>query len=184
MPVSLTSQKVMLDEPLTTSIKVTSMLDTNGVRQVGAPTSNDRASSSIGNSDFGLWQGHEVKSEFVGLLDLIMTKYPETFEYFKAKSERFYTVMLNMFCTLLNEFIRTSLTELNTDIITDYKDQFADLQGWGFNVNWLVSHLNCIEQLWFSHATDSHMDDAKNKLQDLQTYFLGKITEIQKASSP
>lgn len=48
---------------------------------------NDRASSSRGNSDFGLWRGQKVNSYFVGLLDLIMTKYPETFECFTAKKQ-------------------------------------------------------------------------------------------------
>ncbi|KAK1402954.1 hypothetical protein POM88_002559 [Heracleum sosnowskyi] len=123
VPRCLTSQKLMLDEALASNV-------------------NDRASSSRGNSDFGLW--------------------------------------------CVDEFIRTSMTELNTDIITDYRDLFTDLQRWGFNVNWLLSYLKYIEHLQISqselHSIDSRPDDAKNKLQDLQSHCLGKITEIVKAS--
>ncbi|KAK1402969.1 hypothetical protein POM88_002574 [Heracleum sosnowskyi] len=167
VPRCLTSQKFMLDEALATNV-------------------NDRASSSRGNSDFGLWRGHEVNPDFVGLLDLIITKYPETFEQFISKSEKFYTMKLNMLCTSVYEFLRTSLTEFNTDIITEYRDLFTDLQRWGFNVNWLLSHLKYIEHFQISqyelHSIDSRPDDAKNKLQDLQSHCLGKITEIEKAS--
>ncbi|KAK1378373.1 hypothetical protein POM88_025117 [Heracleum sosnowskyi] len=47
------------------------------VRQIGAPVTgsrNDWGSSSGKNSHTVLWQGHEVNSEFVGLLDLIMKR--------------------------------------------------------------------------------------------------------------
>ncbi|KAK1402953.1 hypothetical protein POM88_002558 [Heracleum sosnowskyi] len=147
VPNCLTSQKLMLDEALATNV-------------------NDRASSCRGNSDFGLWHGHEVNSDFVRLLDLIMTKYPETFEHFTAKSERVYTMKLNMLCTSVSEFLKTSLTEFNIDFITEYRDLFTDLQRWGFNVNWLLSHLKYTEDPQISqqdlHSIDSRPDDAEN----------------------
>ncbi|KAL8090776.1 hypothetical protein AgCh_040009 [Apium graveolens] len=156
VPVSRTPQKVILDEPFAIPTNVYSVVDANRGRQIGVPvegTTSDRASSSRGDSDSGLWHGHEVKLEFVGLLDVIMKNYPETFAHSTAKSKR---------------------------------DLFADLQRWGFNVIWLVSHLNYIEQLLLSQhelqGTDSCMDDTENKLQDLQSYCLEKIREIQKAS--
>lgn len=94
-------------------------------------------------------------------------------------------MMLNMLCTSVNEFLGTSMTEVSTDNITEYRDVFADLQRRGFNVVWLVSHLNYVEQLLFSqhqlHAINSHIDDA-NKLQELQNYCLKKIAAIHKAS--
>lgn len=73
----------MLDEPFATPNNVNSVVDADRMRQIGAPvagTSNDRASSSRGDSDFGLWHGHKVNLEFVGLLDLITKNNPRTFE--------------------------------------------------------------------------------------------------------
>ncbi|KAK1361508.1 hypothetical protein POM88_045982 [Heracleum sosnowskyi] len=68
VPVSLTSQKVMLEEPFATMIDVDCVADADRVRQIGAPVTgmrNDLASSSRGDGDFGLWHGHEVNLEFV-----------------------------------------------------------------------------------------------------------------------
>lgn len=61
------------------------------VRNSEAPfavASNDRASSSWDNSHLVLWRGHEVNSEFVGLLDLITKRYPETFKELPTKNKR------------------------------------------------------------------------------------------------
>ncbi|XP_074332136.1 uncharacterized protein LOC141668970 [Apium graveolens] len=204
MHVSSTSQKVP-DVPLTTPTKElvdsqgihrkvcvdrvqvehlgeNSVVDADRVRHAGAPVARkgfDQASSSRGNSNFWLWQGLEINTEFVGLLDLIVKKFPETFEHFKAKSETFYTMKLNMLCTSVNDFLRVPMTDFCTDIITEYKDGFADLQKWGFNVYWLVDHLNYIEQIRLSrnefHAIDLPTGDVKSKLQDLQSYCLENI---------
>lgn len=40
--------------------------------------------------------GIEVKSEFVGQLDLNMKKYLETFEHFTIKDKKLITIKLNM----------------------------------------------------------------------------------------
>ncbi|KAK1362704.1 F-box domain-containing protein [Heracleum sosnowskyi] len=104
--------------------------------------------SSRGDGDTGLWQGHKVKSEFVGLLDLIMKKYPETFEYFTTNTESklFCTMKLNMLCTSVDAFSKISTTEVDDKMVTEHKVVFAELQKLGFKVNWLESHLNCIER--------------------------------------
>lgn len=58
-----------------------SILDADKVKPIEAPVtreSNDQARPR--NKSYKvLWQGHEVSSEFVGLLDLTMKKYPQTF---------------------------------------------------------------------------------------------------------
>ncbi|KAL8156736.1 hypothetical protein AgCh_001730 [Apium graveolens] len=158
-PVPLTSKKAMLDEPFATPTNVKFVVDDDRVRQIGA--------SVAGQAMIGL-------------------ALQETFKHFTARSEKFHTMMLNMLCTSVNEFLGTSMTEVSTDIITEYKDVFADLQSWGFNVDWLASHLNNVEQFLFSqhqlHTIDSRMEDAKNKLQELQTHCLKKITAIDIAS--
>ncbi|KAK1386274.1 hypothetical protein POM88_024009 [Heracleum sosnowskyi] len=74
--------------------------------------SNDQVSSSKGSRDLGLWQGHEVNSDFVCLLDRIMHKYPETFEHFTKKNKKLCTTNLNMLCTSVNDFTKISLTEM------------------------------------------------------------------------
>ncbi|KAK1385525.1 F-box domain-containing protein [Heracleum sosnowskyi] len=149
-----------------------------------ARTGHDQASSSKAPDDFGLWQGHEVNLEFLGLLDCISKKYPETFEYFTTHNKKLCTMKLNMLCTMVKNFTKTSLTEVDTEMITEYRAQFADLQR-SFNVQWLVNHLNSIEQLQCSqplvdklHALHSHISDARSKLQDSQTLGMRTMTEI------
>lgn len=210
MPVSLTSHKVMLDDSLATPTKEmvdaqeilkkvrvdtvekrvqvehsveNSVVDhADSVRYVGAPiagTGIGQGSSSRVKSKFLI--GLELKSEFAGLLDLIMEKYPETLKDFTARTLRLYAMELHMLCTSVNDFLRTSITEFSTDIITEYKDLFAHLQVREFNVHWLVSHLNYIEQLRLSEngdAIDSRTGDAKTKLQDVQSYCLEKLMKI------
>ncbi|KAK1402949.1 hypothetical protein POM88_002554 [Heracleum sosnowskyi] len=187
-PVSLTPTKELVDSQEEKRVEVenlveNSVVDADRVRHVGAPvagTGIDQGSSSRGNSDILLWQDLEISSEFVGLLDLIMERYPATFECLVAKGDMFYTMELNMLCTSVSEFLRTSITEFSTDIITEYRDLFDDLQERGFRVHWLVNHLNYIEQVQFSqnglHAIDSCTGDAKTK--DVQSYCLEKIQKI------
>ncbi|KAK1354262.1 hypothetical protein POM88_047518 [Heracleum sosnowskyi] len=149
------------------------------VRHVVTPvggTGNDRASSSKEISDFGIWRGHEVKSGFVCLLDLIMNKYPETFEHYTTKIKKFCTMELNMLCTSINDFTKMSMAKVDIEVITEYRAVFAELQKYGFGVSWLENRLNYVEQLRFSHplipelgAIDCQIDDTKSKLQDLQT---------------
>lgn len=162
------------------------VVDDERVRQIGAPVAgprNDQASSSWENSHMVLCQGHEVNSEFLGLLDLIMKKYPETFEQLPPKNKKILTMKLNMFCSSVNAFTKTSKTEVNTEMLTEYRALFTDFQRWGFNINWLMRHLNDIEQHWCSkpllyelHAIDSRIDDAESKLQDLRTLRAEKMT--------
>lgn len=113
-----------------------------------AETGNSRASSySCGEkNDIVLWQGHEVKSEFVVLLNLILKKYLETFEQFNTRNKLFCTMKLNMFCISVNGFVNSLITDVNTAMVNEFKALFSDLERWGFNVNWLVRHLNYIEQ--------------------------------------
>ncbi|XP_074326151.1 uncharacterized protein LOC141664157 [Apium graveolens] len=158
-----------------------SLVDANRARQTVTPVEGV-------SKDFGLWQGHEVNSEFVCLLNRIMHKYPETFEHFTTKNKKFGTMNLNMLCTSLNDFTKIPLMEVNSEMIVEYRDVFAYLQNQGFNVSWLVNRLNYIEHLRFSkplipelHAIDCHIDDAKSKLQDLQALRVVKMTEIQNA---
>ncbi|KAK1400632.1 hypothetical protein POM88_000237 [Heracleum sosnowskyi] len=141
-------------------------------------TGNDHVSSSMGNSNLGFWRGHEVNFEFVCLLNLIMNKYPETFEYFTIKNKKFCTIMLNMLCTSVNDFIKISMTEVDSEMIAEYRDVFADLKIFGFNVSWLVSRLNYIEQLQFSwpllpelHALDCQINEARKKMQEIEKAF-------------
>lgn len=188
MPVSLTPTKMLVQDEK--RVQVEHLVENSAVgadrgRHVGAPvagTGIDQGSSSIGNSDFLLWKDLEISSEFVGLLDLIMKKYPATFECLARKDDRLYTMELNMLCTSVTEFLRTSMREFSTDVITEYRDLFADLHDRGFRVYWLESHLDYIEQLWLSqiwlHRIDSRTEDSKAKLQDVQSYCLEKILKV------
>lgn len=166
-------------------------------------TCNHLVSSSRGNTDSGLWQGIEVNSEFVCPLDQIMKKYPETFEHLNTKNKKFYTMKLNMLCAAVNDYMKIPMAEVDTDMIVEYMDVFADLKKLGLNVSWLVNRLNFVEQIQFSkpllpklHATDCHnddeaksnlqdlqtrIDDAKTKLHDLEALRSEKMQEIQKA---
>lgn len=160
---------------------VHSVVNTDGVIEIGISvegTCNDRVSSSSGYNEFGSWNGLRVNSEFVCLLDLIMNKYRETFEPFTTKYKKVCTMKLNMLCTLVNDFSKISMTDVDTKINSEYRDVFAGLQKFGFNINisWLVRRLDYVEQLPFSqhllpelHAVDSHINDAVRKLQDLET---------------
>ncbi|XP_017255629.1 putative F-box/FBD/LRR-repeat protein At4g03220 [Daucus carota subsp. sativus] len=170
-------------------VEQNSLLDVERVRQISAPverTGNDQVRSSRDDSDFALWQGHEVNCEFVCLLDLIMDKYPETFEHFTTKNKKFCTIKLNTLCTSVNDFTKISMTDVDTEMISEYRDVFAELQKFGFNVSWLVSRLNYIEQVRFSqplfselHAIDSHIVDTKSKLQEYKTLFDDTITKLK-----
>lgn len=147
------------------------------VRNVGAlveETYHDPVSSFKRNSASGLWQGYGVNPDFVCLLDQITIKYPGTFEHLTATNKKFYKMKLDMLCTSVIDFSKVPLTEVDAEMIAEYRDIFADLQKLGFNVSWLVNRLNYIERLHFSqplpelHAIDCHIDDAKSKFQDLQ----------------
>ncbi|KAK1377068.1 hypothetical protein POM88_033261 [Heracleum sosnowskyi] len=163
------------------------------VDPLGGTTCNDRPSSSKEISDFGIWRGLEVKSEFVCLLDLIMNKYPETFEHCTTKIKKFCTMELNKLCTSINDFTKMSMAKVDIEVIAEYRAVFAELQKYGFGVSWLENRLNYVEQLRFSHplipelgAIDCQIDDTKiklqdleNKLQDLKTVRAEKLQEIQ-----
>ncbi|KAK1399279.1 hypothetical protein POM88_009142 [Heracleum sosnowskyi] len=175
-----------------------SAVNTDRARKISAPvegTSNNRVRSSRRNNDFRLWQGHEVNSEFVCLLDIIMNKYPKTFEHFTTINEELCTSQLNMLCTSVNVFTKICMNQVDAEMIADHRAVFTALQNLGFNVSWLVNRLNFIEQLRFSQpllpeldAIDSHINNAKTKLQDLQilikdlhTLCAEKMQEIEKA---
>ncbi|XP_074332207.1 uncharacterized protein LOC141669532 isoform X2 [Apium graveolens] len=137
-------------------------------------TNNDLLSSFKGNRVLGLLQGHEVNLEFVCLLDRIMHKYPKTFEHFTLKNNNLCTMNLNMLCTSLNDFTKISMTDVNSDVILEFRDVFAYLKSQVFNVSWLVNGL--IPELY---EIDCHIDDASSKLQDLQALRMEKMTEFQ-----
>ncbi|KAL8103297.1 hypothetical protein AgCh_027744 [Apium graveolens] len=153
------------------------VVNSHKVRQIEAPVagaSNGQV-NAMEKSNFVLWQGHEVASEFVGVLDLIMKKYPKTFRNLPKKNEKILTVKLNTFCSLVNTFTKMSMTEVNTEMLAEFGSLFTDLHKWGFNINWLVRHLNYIKKLHELHATDSRIDIAKIKLQEKLTQCAEKL---------
>ncbi|KAK1403022.1 F-box domain-containing protein [Heracleum sosnowskyi] len=155
-----------------------SVVDADRVRDIDAPLEEigkDPVSTSRGNRYFGLWLGHKVNYEFVGLLDRIMHQYPETFENFTKKKKKLCTMNLNMFCTSVNDFTKISMSEVDSEMLVEYRDAFAYLQNEGFNVSWVVRRLDYIEHLRFSnplipelYALDCRINDDKSKLQELQ----------------
>lgn len=209
--VSLTAENAALEEPLAASTKglvdcqyidktvsvetldleveEQTLVDAYKVRQIDSPvvgTRDNRVSSSMGIGDFGLWRGYEVNTENVGLLDRIMQKYPETFEHFTMTNKKYSTVRLNMLCTSLIDFTRLSVAEVDSEIIVQYRDLFANLQSLGFDLSWVLSRLNYIEHLRFSkplitelHAIDCRIDDAKSKVQDMQTQLADGMDTLQ-----
>lgn len=90
-------------------------------------TCNDQVSSSRGNCYSGLWRGYEVDTEFAGLLDQIMSKYPRTFEHLTTKNKKFCKLKLNMLCTSVIDFTKIPLTEVDAKVIAEYRNIFADL---------------------------------------------------------
>ncbi|KAK1361495.1 hypothetical protein POM88_045969 [Heracleum sosnowskyi] len=85
------------------------------VRQIRGPatrSSNDEASPSGNQSYLVLWRGHEVSSEYVTLLELIMKRYPETFEQLPRKNKKILTMKLNMLCSSVNALTKTAITEI------------------------------------------------------------------------
>ncbi|KAK1402982.1 hypothetical protein POM88_002587 [Heracleum sosnowskyi] len=114
-PLSVVAENAVVHEPLASPAKE---LDEYRARQTAAlaeGTGKDPVSSFKGNKDFRLWQGHEVNSEFVCLLDRIMDKYPETFEHLTPKNKNLCTMNLNLLCTSLNDFTKLSMTEVNSE---------------------------------------------------------------------
>ena len=149
-------------------------------------TDKDQASSLGGQRDSGLWRGHEVNSEFVGLLDRIMHKYPETFKHFTTKNKKLCTMNLNMLCTSLNDLFKISMTNVDSEMMFAYKEVISYLQNQGFNLTWVVDRLTHIEHLRFSkplinelYSIECHIDDAKTKLQDLQSRAADAKTKLQ-----
>lgn len=160
--VSLTAQNAVLEEPV-------------------AKASNDQASSSWETSGFRFWRGHEVKSEFVSLLERITKKYPDTVAHFTSKFDIFHTMMLNMFCITVTSIMNTAVTDVDTEMITEYRALFSDFQRWGFKISWMVSRLNYVEQVRFSQPLLNELHAIVSRIQDLQTLRAEKMTEIQKA---
>ncbi|KAK1379415.1 hypothetical protein POM88_026159 [Heracleum sosnowskyi] len=80
--------------------------------------SNDGASTSSEKSCFLLWQGHEVNTEYADLLNLIMKRYPETFKHSIIKNHKIWSVKLNMLCSSVDAFTKTSMSERETIFLT------------------------------------------------------------------
>lgn len=153
----------------------------NKVTQAEAPVSgasNDRA-DSYEKSNCVLWQGHEVDSECVGMLDLIMKKYPYTFKNLPNKNKKVLTVKLNTLSSSVYAFTKTSMAEVDNDMITEFWDLFTHLRSWGFNTSWLLRHTLYIKFLHKLNASDSRIDNAKRKLQELQTLHAEKSTDSE-----
>lgn len=129
---------------------------------------DDQVRSSHEDGDIGLWHGHQVKPEFRRLLDFIMKKYPETFEHFttSTESKMFSLMKLNMLWSSVYSFLSTSMAEVNDTMMTKYKAQFADLQKLGFNVNWLLSHLNYIDRL-FTKSLLHELDEVDSRVKKM-----------------
>ncbi|KAK1372650.1 hypothetical protein POM88_028843 [Heracleum sosnowskyi] len=154
----------------------------NAVLEVAvARAGNDQTSSSLETSGFRFWRGHEVKSEFVSLLERITEKYPDTLMHFTTKVDILHTMMLNGFCITVTSFMNTPIADVDADIITGYRAIFYDLQRWGFNISWLTSRLNYVEQLRFSQPLLNELHAIVSRIQDLQTLRAEKMMEIQKA---
>lgn len=79
------------------------VVDYDKVQQIKGPVPRARSSWRL---------DHEVNSEFVGLLDLMKKRYPETFEQLPTESKKILTVKLNMFCSSVNAFMKTYMTEV------------------------------------------------------------------------
>ena len=154
-----------LQDNLSVSMSIQRQLPGNSFTTPVAEPKNDRASSSRASGEIGLWKGHEVNSEFLSLLDCIEKKYPETFDHFTTNSKKLCTMKLNMFCTIVKDYTRTSMTEVDTEMIAEYRVQFADLQR-SFNVKWLVNHLNCVEQFQITHLLPDKLDAVDSWIAD------------------
>ncbi|KAL8103627.1 hypothetical protein AgCh_027995 [Apium graveolens] len=147
------------------------------VAPAAARAINDQASSS--------WRlDHEVNSEFVGMLDLVKKRYPETFEQVPIENKKILTVKLNLCCSSVNAFMKTCMTEIDTKLLAEYRALFTDLQRWGYNINWLMSRLNYTGHLHLSNpllselqAIDSGNDNTESKLKDLQTLHAEMMTD-------
>ena len=148
--VSVSSQRLLAGNSLATPI---------------AEPKNDQASSSRALGETGLWKGHEVNSEFLILLDCIEKKYPETFDHFTTNSKKLCTMKLNMLCTIVKDYTRMSMTEVDIEMIAEYRAQFADLQR-SFNVKWLVNHLNYIEQFQITRLLPDKLDAVDSCIAD------------------
>lgn len=166
------------------SVSFQNLLPKNLLATPVAGLNDGWASSTKGGSDLGLWQAYEVKYEFIGLLDCIAKKYPETFDCFNTSSKELCTLKLNMLCATVKAFTDTSMTKIDAEMLSEYRAIFSDLQS-SFNVNWLIERLNYIEQLQFSQplldkfqAVDSLIGDAKSKLQDLHALRRKMTKEI------
>ncbi|XP_074343887.1 uncharacterized protein LOC141683088 [Apium graveolens] len=146
-----------------------------------ARAGNDQPSLSWETSGFRFWRGHEVKSEFVSLLERITKKYPDTVRHLTAKVNIVHKLMLNGFCTTVTSFMNTPIADVDADLITGYRAIFSDLQSWGFNISWLTSRLNYVEQFRFSQPLLNELHAIVSRIQDLQTLRAEKMVEIQKA---
>lgn len=179
--VSLVTQHGVLEELLATksprlkNMVENAVIDSHKVRQIEAPGATNDQANAWEKTNFALWQGHVVDSEFVGMLDLIMKKYPKTFRNLPKNNEKILTVKLNTLCSLVNTFTKMSMTEVNTEMLTEFRSLFTDLHKWGFNIKWLVRHLNYIKKLHELHAIDSRIDIAKIKLQEKLTLCAEKM---------
>ena len=195
--VSLSAQNVVEEKDLESPTK--KLIDTtytnkstgNGqkIKALVSVARNVPATSGGDISNLVLWQGHEVNPEFVGVLDRIMKSYPETFRQLTTKNKKIWTMKLNTLCSLVNNLVKTPKIEVNAEVLCEYRALFTDLQRWGFKLNWLINHLNRIERLLFSKtignellAIDTRINDAKIKIQDLQTLRLDRMTHSE--SSP
>lgn len=76
--------------------------------------------SSKENNIFCLWRSHKVLLKFVHSISL----WKSTWKSLRAsppKEKMFCTLKLNMICTSLNAFVKTTVTEINTEVITEYR---------------------------------------------------------------
>ena len=86
-----------------------------------------------------------------------------------------------MLCAIVKAFTETPMSEVDSYMIAEYRDLFANLQR-SYHVKWLVDHLNYIEQLQFSklNAVDSRIHNAASTLHDLQALRLRMTRDIQR----
>ena len=89
-------------------------------------------------------------------------------------------------CTTVKTFIETSLTEVDTEMIAEYRALISGLQR-PFNVKWLVNRLNYIEQLNLSqpqpgkfHLVKSFTDNGRGVIQSQPANQTKIKTEIDR----
>ena len=114
-------------------------------------------------------QGHKDSSISADLKRYLLGRSPEATIVTKlpqvVKQPFNCTMKLNMLCTIVKDYTRMSMTEVDIEMIAEYRAQFADLQR-SFNVKWLVNHLNYVEQFQITRLVPDKLDAVDSCIAD------------------